>query len=68
LQGERFNSYALGASRIVRKTYYYIQENANGLRYYHRENCPELTVRDKAYDSREDCAMEGAFPCHTCRP
>lgn len=68
LHGERFNSYALGASRIVRKTYYYIQEDLNGLRYYHRENCPELTEKEKVYDSREDCAMEGAFPCHTCQP
>lgn len=68
LGGERFNSFALGAARIVRQDHYYIQQDTNGLFYYHRENCTQLTDKNEAYDSREECALEGAFPCHYCKP
>lgn len=68
LGGERFNSYALGASRIVRNKAYYIQQDTNGLFYYHRSQCPNLTNKNEIYDSREECAEKGAFPCHVCRP
>lgn len=68
LGGERFNSFALGAARIVRNKAYYIQQDSNGLFYYHRSQCPMLTGKDEIYDSREECAQKGAFPCHYCSP
>lgn len=68
LRGMRYNSFALGAARIVRKGHYYIQQDANGLFYYHRETCSELTQREEVFDSPQECAMEGAFPCHNCTP
>jgi len=68
LNGQRYNSFALGAARIVRKSSYYIEKNANDILYYHREKCPVLTERYKPYDSRVECAIEGAFPCSVCRP
>ena len=68
LNGQRYNSFALGAARVVRKSSYYIEKNANDLFYYHREKCPVLTERSKPYDSREECAIEGAFPCPVCNP
>ncbi|NLN65547.1 MAG: hypothetical protein GX144_09110 [Clostridiaceae bacterium] len=66
--GERYNNFALGASRIVRSYQYYIQQEPNGLLYYHRENCSQLTKKEEVYDTREECALEGAFPCHICKP
>jgi len=68
LGGERFNSYALGAARIVRKNHYFIQQDMNGIFYYHRDNCPVLTAKDRIYDTRQECALTGAFPCHACNP
>lgn len=68
LGGERFNTFALGGARIVRNQHYYIQQDPNGLFYYHREQCTSLTEKDKIYDSREECALKGAFPCHLCCP
>lgn len=68
LGGERFNSFALGAARVVRKDSYYIEQHSNGLYYYHREGCPFVTKKDKVYDSRKECALTGALPCHTCNP
>jgi len=68
LNGQRYNSFALGAARIVRKSSYYIQKSTNDLFYYHREKCPMLTERNKPYDSCEECALEGAFPCPVCNP
>ncbi len=68
LRGMRYNNFALGAARIIRKDNYYIQQDANGLFYYHRETCSKLSQRNEAYDSPVECALEGAFPCHTCTP
>ncbi|ANX01231.1 hypothetical protein CSTERLE_06440 [Thermoclostridium stercorarium subsp. leptospartum DSM 9219] len=68
IRGERFNSYALGAARIIRKNYYFIQQDINGIYYYHRENCPIITEKDTIYDNRRECALLGAFPCHICNP
>ncbi len=68
LGGERFNSFALGASRIVRNKHYYIQQDTNGLYYYHKEQCPVVLDKQKVYDSREECAKMGAFPCQVCKP
>ncbi|HEY8499472.1 MAG TPA: hypothetical protein VIL89_02545 [Clostridia bacterium] len=68
LNGQRYNSFALGAARIVRKSIYYIEKGANDLFYYHRDKCQVLTERNKPYDSREECALDGAFPCPVCSP
>jgi hypothetical protein len=68
LNGQRYNSFALGAARIVRKSSYYIEKSANDLFYYHREKCRILTEKNKPYDSCEECALEGAFPCPICNP
>ena len=68
LNGEYYNNFALGAARIVRKSKYFIQEAQNGLLYYHREQCAELSEKDKVYDTREECALKGAFPCPLCTP
>lgn len=68
LNGERFNSFALGAARIVRRNHYFIQTGENGLYYYHREDCPLVTEKDKVYDTKQECASAGAFPCHICNP
>lgn len=68
LRGIRYNSFALGAARIVRKEQYFIQQGANCIFYYHRETCSELVNKNEVFDSREECAMQGAFPCHTCTP
>ncbi|NLK68680.1 MAG: hypothetical protein GX283_05910 [Clostridiaceae bacterium] len=66
--GEKLNSYALGAARVVRKNHYYIQQDDNGLDYYHRELCPLVISKDEIFDSREECAIKGAFPCRMCKP
>ncbi len=68
LSGERYNSYSLGAARVVRKEHYFIQQSDNGLYYYHREQCPLVTSKEQIYDSRQQCAIKGAFPCKSCKP
>ena len=68
LSGERYNSYSLGAARVVRKEHYFIQQSDNGLYYYHREQCPLVTSKGQIYDSRQQCAIKGAFPCKSCKP
>jgi len=68
LGGERYNSFALGAARVVRRNLYYIQQGTDGLYYYHREKCSHVTERDEVYDSRQECALTGALPCNACNP
>ena len=64
---DTYNRYALGGARITKSKVYYITED-NGLKYYHKEECPHVNISGMAYYTKEECALEGAYPCLECRP
>ncbi len=64
---DTYNRYALGGARITKSKIYYITEE-NGLKYYHKAECPHVNVSGIAYYTKEECALEGAYPCLECRP
>lgn len=66
---DTYNRYAFGGARISKSKMYYIKE-VNGLNYYHKENCYyiDLNGQENAYFTKEECALEGAFPCPYCNP
>lgn len=66
---DTYNRYAFGGARISKARNYYITEDA-GKRYYHRDDCTELTkgVLSETYYSKEECAKNHAFPCLKCMP
>ena len=72
-----YNSYALGASRIIRKNYVY--GTTDGL--YHEESCATLAGEfdeygypvsggtiDNMFLNNIDAAKEGYYPCMKCKP
>jgi hypothetical protein len=62
------NRYALGGARITKSDVYYITEE-NGMKYYHKSGCSHLiNSADIAYYTKEECALEGAYPCPDCKP
>lgn len=69
MDGEYYNSFALGGAMVTKTSNYYIQEDKDsGISYYHREGCSELTNSSIVMTSREKCAISGAYPCDTCKP
>jgi hypothetical protein len=64
---DTYNRYALGGARITKSKVYYISEE-NGLRYYHKAECLLANMSSYAYYTKEECALEGAYPCLECRP
>ncbi len=66
---DTYNRYAFGGARITKSHLYYIK-NLNSIKYYHKENCRYLTVngQENWYYTKEECALEGAFPCPYCNP
>ncbi|MGB8455269.1 MAG: hypothetical protein WCD89_23425 [Anaerocolumna sp.] len=66
---DTYNHYALGGARIKKSKVYYITEN-NGIQYYHKADCPHVNEVEGiiAYYSKEECALEGAYPCPDCNP
>ena len=64
---DTYNRYALGGARIKKSKVYYIAEE-NGLKYYHKADCPHVSISGIAYYTKEECALEGAYPCPDCRP
>lgn len=64
---DTYNRYALGGARITKSKVYYITEE-NGLKYYHKAECPHVNISGIAYYTKEECALEGAYPCLECRP
>lgn len=65
---DTYNRYAYGGARIRKSRIYYITESG-GKKYYHKENCTELSgnLNEPCY-SKEECAKGGAFPCLKCIP
>lgn len=65
---DTYNRYAFGGARIKKsKTYFITVEN--GIKYYHKSNCSHINKSTgETYYSKEECALEGAFPCPDCNP
>lgn len=63
--GETFNRYSLSAARIRKSIAYYITE-IDGIKYYHNEDCMHLMNKEIKYYTREECALQGAYPCLDC--
>ena len=66
------NIYAIGGARIVKPDAYYITEE-NGKKLYHLSLCKKVInaapeVKSQVYGSRQECALQGAYPCPDCRP
>ena len=64
---DTYNRYALSGARIKKSNAYYITEK-NGLKLYHKANCKQIGSFGVPYYTKEECAMEGAFPCPDCNP
>lgn len=69
MSGDSYNTYAIGGARIVRAELYYGQVDlVNGIKYYHQEDCLDLTTKDIVYFNRRDAALDGYLPCKVCKP
>ncbi|WP_313133388.1 hypothetical protein [Anaerocolumna sp.] len=61
---DTYNRYAIGGARIKKSRVYYISEE-NGRKFYHKSDCNHLSKsgHTTAFYTREECALEGAYPC-----
>lgn len=61
------NIYAFAGSEVELQYNYYVTEEADGVKYYHRGYCALVTddALLKPY-SMKTAAMDGAFPCSVC--
>lgn len=66
--GEVYNGYALGGARILKREKYFLQIGDNGIGYYHRSTCTELSDLEFMLDDQKACALEGYYPCRICQP
>lgn len=64
---DTYNRYSLAGARITKSRIYYITEES-GIKYYHRANCPHVSDIGITYYTKEECALDGAYPCQICRP
>lgn len=58
------NIYTYAASDLLSAKKYYVQTGTDGVKYYHKAGCSELTSPSSS-GNKEDCAKEGAQP-HDC--
>ena len=66
--GESLNIYSLAGGTVIEKTYYYCN-TIDGERKYHRVDCEDLDIGyDYRFDTKEQCAKSGYFPCEKCNP
>lgn len=65
---ERYTKYSLGGARLEKSEGYWVATASSGATYYHRANCGLKGASKIRYNSREECAAEGAYPCPYCNP
>ena len=63
-----FNRYAIGGARIWKHSAYYVSLGENRKLYYHKEKCSKRGRRELKYSTKQECALNGAYPCEICRP
>ncbi|WMJ87539.1 hypothetical protein [Anaerocolumna sp. MB42-C2] len=64
---DTYNRYALGGARIKKSSAYFITK-INDLKVYHKDSCKRIADSGIPYYTKEECALEGAFPCPDCNP
>ena len=62
------NVYALAGSRMERHTYYVMTMDAAGEKTYHLPGCSQAVDPDAFYNSMQQAALDGAWPCLECIP
>ena len=70
-EGNYFNSYAVGASRLIKsKNYYVVEDLVTGRKTYHEENCEiiesNVSVNYEIFRTKFNAAKAGIFPCNLC--
>lgn len=66
---DTYNRYALGGARISKNKLYYVEKSLDSeVYYYHKEECNYLLKKQQVYMTKEECALQGAFPCPECNP
>lgn len=65
-----YNNYVLGAARISKQRIYFIANDPDSKKYYHKSKCQKKTDQDPidGYFDKKQCAMEGAYACPICKP
>jgi len=71
-QGQYYNNYAVGGSRLIKsKTYYVLEDLVTGRREYHTENCEAIkdagVIEFEMFRRKVNAAESGAFPCKVCK-
>lgn len=70
-RGNYYNNYAVGGSRIIKSTNYYVVEDlVTGRKTYHEKSCEiiesNFTANYEIFRTKFDAAKAGAFPCDLC--
>lgn len=65
---DTYNRFSIGGARINKLSNYYVELDVNGKEYYHKSDCESVIITSRPYDTKEECALEGAYPCPNCNP
>lgn len=66
---KRFNRYSFAGAGIALKERYFINLSGSGYAsemYFHRENCRFRANESISYNTRQECAIAGAYECPIC--
>lgn len=64
---DSFSKFTVSGARIEKKKKFYLNKVDDFL-YYHTEDCVYSKGSSHVYDSKKECALEGANPCPYCKP
>lgn len=67
---EVYSRYSVSGAHLIKSTKYYVCKASNGYYYYHLADCEfvKRSAKITKYDSKQECASVGAYPCKYCNP
>lgn len=65
--GDTYSRFSVSGARLLKKSHYCLSIE-DGIMYYHRKNCSHVTEGSTEYETKQECAAKGAYPCPYCHP
>lgn len=63
---ETYSTYGSSTTKVSKKEKYF-GNVINGIKYYHTENCSKNVNSDVIFNSKQQAASQGYYPCNDCK-
>lgn len=63
-----YSKFTISGARVKKTSDFMVRRSTDGYLYYHTKGCKHGKEPSTLYDTKADCASQGAYPCPYCKP